>query len=85
MIQLEILIPAGIASAVAVWRVIKYFTKKEICFGILKAKVNSLDELASKSTDTHGDLYEEIGSLKEGHASLETKVDILLKHFNLSN
>ena len=84
MIQLEILIPTGIACAVAVWRVIKYFTNKEICFGILKNKVNSLDELASTASDTHDNLYDEIATLKENHISLESKLDLLLKHFKLN-
>jgi hypothetical protein len=84
MIQWEILIPVALASAVSAWRIIKYFTKKEICFGILKNKVNQLDELASKSSDTHGDIYEEIGELRTNHATLESKLDLLLEHFNLS-
>jgi hypothetical protein len=68
-IQVEIfagiLIPLGTAAGVAIWRTLVYFHNKELCFQLLKAKVEQLSGIADKSTNTHSDLYKRVDSIEK--------------------
>lgn len=67
-IQVEIfagiLIPLATAAGVIIWRAMVYFHNKEICFQLLKQKVEQLDSIAGRSTGTHKDLYERVDSIE---------------------
>jgi hypothetical protein len=67
-IQVEIfagiLIPLGTAAGVIIWRAMVYFHNKELCFQLLKQKVEALDSVASKSTGTHKDLYDRVDAIE---------------------
>lgn len=79
-IQVEIfagiLIPLGSAAGVIIWRTIVYFHKKELCFQLLKQKVEQLSGVADHSTDTHSDLYKKVDVL-------EKNIHLIMGHLGL--
>ena len=58
---------------------------KEICFRALKDTVTRLDKAESDSGSTQGTIHEELNNQSNRITALETKMDILLKHFNLKS
>ena len=88
-IQVEIfagvIIPATTALAIITWRAVLYLINKEICFKTLKQIVTRLDKPESDSGETHGAIHEELNYQSNRITALETKMDILLKHFNLKS
>ena len=81
-IQVEIfagvIIPVTTGMTIITWKVIRYIINKEICFKLLKAKVNTLSESDSTSDGTHGDLYEKYNDISNRLSTLEGKIDILV-------
>jgi len=88
-IQVEIfagvIIPATTELAIITWKTIRYLINKEICFKALKQTVTRLDEAESESGETHGTIHEELNNQSNRKTALETKMDVLLKHFNLKS
>lgn len=80
-IQVEIfagiLIPAASAAGVAIWQIIKFFHNKEICFTLLKQKVEAQEQETEDGHETHKDLYSKVDSLTKnihlimGHLGIE--------------
>jgi len=85
-----IIIPAAGFVGLALWRIIKYFMNKELCFTLLKntandlqTKVNALQTSDSSSNQKHEELHQRDDILEKRMAVLESQIDILLNHFGL--
>jgi hypothetical protein len=80
-IQIEIfagvVIPAASAAAVVIWRTIVFFHNKELCFQLLKNKVEGLKGEAQDGHETHKDLYDKVDMIERnlmlvmGHLGIE--------------
>lgn len=76
---LSIIIPLGGTGLF----VIRYFWKKEKCFALMKQKIDELSESESGSHDTHGNFHTEINIQGGRIIALETKMDLIINHFNI--
>jgi len=80
-IILSIVIPLGGTGLF----VIRYFWKKEKCFTLMKHKIDELSKSESGSHETHGDLYNEMNEQGNRITALETKMDLIISHFNIKS
>ena len=87
-IQVEIfagvVIPVTTGMTIITWKVIRYIINKEICFKLLKAKVNTLSESDNASGGTHKNLDEKINDVSNRLSKVEGKLGLICKHFNIS-
>ena len=78
---LSILAPLITVGAVA----IRYSWKKEQCFTLMKQKIEELSKSEDTSHNTHGTLYEKISELENRATALETKMDLIIDHFEIKS
>lgn len=78
-IILSIIIPLGGTGLF----VIRYFWKKEKCFTLMQHKIEELYKSESGSHDTHGSLYSKMNEQGNRITALETKMDLIINHFNI--
>lgn len=85
-----VLIPVSGAVIVTTYKIIRYFMKKEICFTLLKntvdeqqEKIDILVKYDSSSNEKHDQLHVRDDHLSERMTKVESKLDLLLTHFDL--
>ena len=78
---LSIIIPLGGTSLF----VIRYFWKKEKCFILMQQKIEELSKSESGSEETHGTLYSIMNKHGDRILALETKMDLIIDHFNIKS
>ena len=87
-IQVEIfagvIIPVTTGMTIITWKVIRYIINKEICFKLLKAKVNTLSESDNASDGTHKNLHDKYNEVSNRLSKVEGKLDLICKHFKIS-
>lgn len=79
----EIIIAIAAILAPAVLMIIRYLWKKEKCFILMKKKIDELSESESGSHTTHEEFYQKIDELGNRTTALESKVDLMINHFNI--
>lgn len=70
------LIPVGII-------IIRYFWKKAESFTLMKQKIEDLSKSDSGSENIHDELHAEMNKYGNRITAVETKLDILLNHFDI--
>jgi len=81
----EIIIGALVPAVTVGIFVIRYFWKKEKCFTLLKQKIDDLSKESSNAQDIHNTLHEKINDLGDRTIKLETKMDLILDHFDIKS
>lgn len=85
MIPIETILVVLLPSVAAATFVIRYFWKKSICFKLMKKTITDLSDSEDTSHKTHEKIFTEINKQGNRITALESKVDLLLDHFDISS
>ena len=79
MIDWGLAVAVGIPAVGAAAYMIRYFINKGKCLTLLKNKIENLEGVATQSGKTHDDIYNKVGDLEVDVATINGKLDILIK------